>query len=242
VRKGQRVLFHILNASATENIKLALAGHRFLIVGLDGNPVPTPKTVDVLELGTAERIDAIVEMNNPGVWILGTPKDDDRKNGMGIVVEYAGSSGEARWIAPPKSKWDYIIFGGGEPAKKPDHVIPMVFGKMNGGKGGFNRWTINGKAYDDQGEPTKLQKGLRYRLALENRTDDAHPLHLHRNVFELTSIDGKPTSGVMKDVVLIKGFGRIDVDFTADQPGLTLFHCHQELHMSFGFMKLFDVV
>jgi FtsP/CotA-like multicopper oxidase with cupredoxin domain len=242
VRKGQRVLFHILNASATENIKLALAGHRFLIVGLDGNPVPTPKTVDVLELGTAERVDAIVEMNNPGVWILGTPKDDDRKNGMGIVVEYAGSSGEARWIAPPKSKWDYTIFGGGKPAKKPDHVIPMVFGKINGGQGGFNRWTINDKAYDDQGEPTKLQKGLRYRLAFENRTDDAHPLHLHRNVFELISIDGKPTSGVMKDVVLIKGFGRVDVDFTADQPGLTLFHCHQELHMSFGFMKLFDVV
>jgi FtsP/CotA-like multicopper oxidase with cupredoxin domain len=65
---------------------------------------------------------------------------------------------------------------------------------------------------------------------------------LHRNIFELTSVDGKSTSGVMKDVVLIKGFGRINVDFTADQPGLTLFHCHQELHMSYGFMKLFDVV
>lgn len=63
-----------------------------------------------------------------------------------------------------------------------------------------------------------------------------------RNIFELTSVDGKSTSGVMKDVVLIKGFGRINVDFTADQPGLTLFHCHQELHMSYGFMKLFDVV
>jgi FtsP/CotA-like multicopper oxidase with cupredoxin domain len=161
---------------------------------------------------------------------------------MGIVVEYADSSGEAHWIAPPKSEWDYTIFGGGEPSKQPDHVIPMVFGKINGGKGGFNRWTINGKAYDDQGEPTKLQKGLRYRLAFENRTDDAHPLHLHRNVFELTNIDGKPTRGVLKDVVLIKGFGRIEVDFSADQPGLTLFHCHQELHMSFGFMKLFDVV
>jgi FtsP/CotA-like multicopper oxidase with cupredoxin domain len=29
VRQGQRVLFHILNASATENIQLALPGHRF---------------------------------------------------------------------------------------------------------------------------------------------------------------------------------------------------------------------
>ncbi|HEY5029177.1 MAG TPA: multicopper oxidase domain-containing protein [Candidatus Angelobacter sp.] len=25
-------------------------------------------------------------------------------------------------------------------------------------------------------------------------------------------------------------------------PGLTLFHCHQQLHMDFGFMTLFDYV
>jgi FtsP/CotA-like multicopper oxidase with cupredoxin domain len=30
------------------------------------------------------------------------------------------------------------------------------------------------------------------------------------------------------------------VEFTADNPGLTLFHCHQQLHMDFGFMTLFD--
>src|ERR1039457_4446426 len=74
VKEGQRVLFHILNASATENIKLALPGHRFQVVALDGNPVPHPALVDVLELGTAERVDAVVEMRNPGVWILGNRK------------------------------------------------------------------------------------------------------------------------------------------------------------------------
>ncbi len=111
VKEGQRVLFHFLNASATENIKLALPGHRFQVTALDGNPVPRPQFVDVLELGTAERVDAVVEMKNPGVWVLGTPKDDDRKNGMGVVVEYANKSGPPRWIAPPKKAWDYTIFG-----------------------------------------------------------------------------------------------------------------------------------
>ena len=33
-----------------------------------------------------------------------------------------------------------------------------------------------------------------------------------------------------------------EVDFVADNPGLTLFHCHQQLHMDFGFMTLFDYV
>ena len=111
VKQGQRVLFHILNGSATENIKLALPGHRFQVVGMDGNPVPQPAMVDVLELGTAERIDVLVEMNNPGIWIFGTPKDDDRRDGMGIVVEYADKKGAPRWIKPPKQTWDYTIFG-----------------------------------------------------------------------------------------------------------------------------------
>ena len=241
VKQGQRVMFRILNASATENIKLALPGHQFQIAGLDGNPVPKPQFVDVLELGTGERIDAVVEMKNPGVWILGTPMDDDRKNGMGIVVEYAGKAGAPRWIPPPKKAWDYTLFGEDRESPKPDEIIPMVFGKINGGAGGFNRWTINGKGYDEKDAPRALQKGRRYRLVFDNRTDDAHPVHLHRNLFELTNVYGKRTAGVMKDVVLVKGFHKLEVDFTPEQTGLTLFHCHQQLHMDYGFKTLFNV-
>jgi FtsP/CotA-like multicopper oxidase with cupredoxin domain len=242
VKQGQRVLFHILNGSATENIQLALPGHRFQVVGMDGNPVPHPQMVDVLELGAAERIDAVVEMNRPGVWILGTPKDDDRRDGMGIVIEYANQSGAPRWIKPPKQTWDYTIFGETRTAPAPDETIPLVIGKMNGGEGGFNQWTLNGKSYDPKDPPRELKKGRRYRLVFDNHTDDAHPVHLHRNSFELTNVHGKATSGVMKDVVLVKGFRKIEVDVTPTQEGLTLFHCHQQLHMDYGFKLLFNVV
>jgi FtsP/CotA-like multicopper oxidase with cupredoxin domain len=241
VKENQRVLFHILNASATENIQLALPGHRFQVTGLDGNPVPRPALVDVLELGTAERIDAVVEMKNPGVWILGTPKNDDRMNGMGIVIEYAGKTGAPRWIAPAKKPWDYTLFGDPRGVATFEEAIPLVFGKVNGGTGGFNRWTINGKSYDDNAEPRPLRKGRRYRLVFDNQTDDAHPVHLHRNSFELTNINGKVTGGILKDVVLVKGFRRVEADFTPAMQGLTLFHCHQQFHMDYGFKLLFDV-
>jgi hypothetical protein len=79
VREGKRVLFRLLSASPTENITLALAGHRFTIVALDGNPAPTQRSVDTVFLAPAERADVIVEMNRPGVWVLGGVKDDDRK-------------------------------------------------------------------------------------------------------------------------------------------------------------------
>ena len=110
VKQGERVLFHILNGSATEIRSLALPGHSFRVVALDGNPVPNPATVPVLWLGTAERISAIVEMNHPGVWILGDSFDDDRQHGMGIVVEYAGRTGKPHWIAPPQFRWNYTRF------------------------------------------------------------------------------------------------------------------------------------
>jgi FtsP/CotA-like multicopper oxidase with cupredoxin domain len=30
----------------------------------------------------------------------------------------------------------------------------------------------------------------------------------------------------------------VEVDFVADNPGLTLLHCHMKKHMDFGFMNL----
>ena len=65
VKAGERVLFQIVNGSATEIRSLALPGHNFEVIALDGNPVPTPTQVPVLWLGAAERISAIVEMNYP---------------------------------------------------------------------------------------------------------------------------------------------------------------------------------
>ncbi len=107
VKQGERLLFHVLNGSATEIRSLALPGHSFHVVALDGNPVPNPATVPVLWLGTAERVSAIVEMKHPGVWIMGDLADDDREHGMGIVVEYAGAKGKAEWIAAPSYRWNY---------------------------------------------------------------------------------------------------------------------------------------
>ena len=241
VKRGQRVMFRILNASATENIQLALPGHQFEIVALDGNPVPTARKVSTLAMGVAERIDAVVEMNNPGVWILGTPHDDDRRDGMGIVVEYAGARGAPRWIAPPSVAWDYTQFGATRAAATPHATIPLTFGKINGGKHGFNRWPINGQLFEHS-TPIEIRQGKRYRLVFRNQADDPHPVHLHRHLFELVSVNGKQTSGVMKDTIVVPGYGVVEVDFVADNPGATLFHCHQTLHMDYGFMRLFEYV
>jgi FtsP/CotA-like multicopper oxidase with cupredoxin domain len=247
VKRGERVLFQVLNGSATEIRSLALSGHSFSVIAMDGNTLPKPVRVPVLWLGTAERISAIVEMDHPGVWIMGDLADGDRHHGMGIVVEYAGYKGKPQWIAPHPFKWNYAHFGNsGVEVGQPDEVFDMLFEKRNAALDGFNQWTINGVAYPlEQMMATPmfhLHEGRRYRIRMRNASDDIHPIHLHRHSFELTRIAGQPSSGVMKDVVMVGGYQEVEIDFVADNPGITLFHCHQQLHMDFGFMSLFDYV
>ncbi|MGH7668026.1 MAG: multicopper oxidase family protein [Gemmatimonadaceae bacterium] len=245
VRAGERVLFHILNASATDPHWIALPGHRFIVTALDGNPVPTAAAVDTLRLGPGERIDAVVTMNEPGAWILGECQDHIRNAGMGVVVEYAGRSGPPRWITPAALAWDYGWVEAHGPATAgtggPAEPIPMVIQSTFHGHVDFEHWAINGDEFP-HGRPIPLREGTRYRLTFDNRSNDDHPLHLHRHRFELRRFGARSTAGVIKDVVIVPAFTSVDVEFNADNPGSTLFHCHNQSHMDFGFMKLLSYV
>jgi FtsP/CotA-like multicopper oxidase with cupredoxin domain len=238
VRQGERVLFRLLNASASMGISLALPGHRFTVLALDGNPVPQRTTVDVLRLDVAERADVIVEMNNPGVWVFGATDDDDRDMGMGVVVEYANRSGPPVWQKPASTDWDYTVFGRPGPAAAADETINLLFEKIPGGRGKYNRWTINGKSWPETNPLFTVQQGRRYRLVMENRSGDTHPVHLHRHSFELVRIGDTPTAGVIKDTISLKRFSKAEIVFTADDPGPTFFHCHHQDHMDEGFAGL----
>jgi len=245
VKENQRVLFRILNASATMHRRIGLSGHQFQVIAMDGNPIPVQKKTDALELGPAERIDALVEMNHPGVWVLGDANDHDREHGMGIVIEYSGQTGAPRWIAP-SDQWNYTSFGnaaGSDPATSADapERLPLVIEKKFAGSHWMDKWTINGKEFPKT-DPLRVRANGRYRLVFDNRSDEAHPLHLHRHSFELTKVDGKATSGVLKDVVVVSAKSQVEADFVANNPGLTLFHCHQQMHMDYGFMNLMEYV
>lgn len=244
VREGRRVLMHILNASATLLHNLALPGHRFLVTALDGNPVPSPAAVETLRLGPAERIDAVVEMSRPGVWILGETDPALRRSGMGIVVEYANRTGEPQWRDPARLDFEYGLFAAaGTTGNSHENEIPLplVFRPKFEGYGDFDHWTINGLSWPKTKE-VSLREGQRYRLILDNQSTDIHPVHLHRHSFELATLNRQSSSGIVKDVVLLPAKSKTDVVFTANNPGRTLFHCHQQDHMDSGFMMLFDYV
>jgi FtsP/CotA-like multicopper oxidase with cupredoxin domain len=246
VKEGQRIVLQIVNTSATEPHWLALSGHRLRVIALDGNPVPSPQVVEMLHLSPAERVSVEVEMNNPGVWVLGEVRKHVMATGMGIVFEYAGRSGKPVWNQPQTLEWDYLRFAakempssaGKSSAELRESVIPLTFESKFEGHGAMDRWMINGRSFP-QTEIVKLGFGQRYRLLFKNKSMDDHPVHLHRHTFELRRLADKETRGIMKDTVLVKAGTEAEVVFTANQRGLTLFHCHQQDHMDMGFMMLF---
>ena len=116
VKTGERVCFQILNSSPTEVHWIALAGHEFKVIALDGNQVAQPQLVPMLRLAPAERVTALVEMNHPGVWVMGEVRKHIMAAGMGITVEYAGSGGKPQWEQPGELAWDYLRFAAATPA------------------------------------------------------------------------------------------------------------------------------
>jgi FtsP/CotA-like multicopper oxidase with cupredoxin domain len=253
VKPAERVMMHILNSSPTEVHWIALAGHTFQVVALDGNPIlPSAsqlRTVKMLRLAPAERVSAIVEMNAPGVWILGEVRRHAQAAGMGIVLEYANATGAPRWNQPPNLVWDYAQFAELAPLAIDTRIepvvddavteIPLTFDSKFEGHGNTEIWRINGKSYPNTESPV-LETGKRYRIVMKNLSSDDHPIHLHRHTFEVTRAgDGPNMRGLFKDVVLIPARSRSEIEFIANHPGNTLFHCHQQDHMDRGFMMVF---
>jgi FtsP/CotA-like multicopper oxidase with cupredoxin domain len=183
-------------------------------------------------------------MDHPGTWVMGEVRKHIMAAGMGIVVEYSGSSAKPQWAQPDQLIWDYLPFAAADPSppQQPDAAvtIPLVIESKFAGHGAMDRWTINGKSYPEIASPM-LTAGQRYRLALINRSTNDHPVHLHRHTFELRRLSGRPeVHGILKDTILLDAGTQVDVEFTANDPGPTLFHCHQQNHMDAGFMMLFQ--
>ena len=177
VKTGERVLFHLLNASATDDIRLALPGHDFNVIALDGNPVPNPASSAGSRLAPAERIDAIVEMKQPGVWVFGSTEDSMREMGMGVVIEYAGQRGSpsgpslrrAPGITPSLARTRRhlnLTSASTSPSKKSPAVTEgLIAGRSTASPGRMS-------------DPLVVKAGRRYRIVMENKSGDDHPIHL----------------------------------------------------------------
>lgn len=70
VKRGQRVLIRLINASGVSEHAMHLHGYSFKVVAIDGNPVANPQLQNTITMLPGETADISFIANNPGKWMF----------------------------------------------------------------------------------------------------------------------------------------------------------------------------
>ena len=128
-----------------------------------------------------------------------------------------------------------------EPAdyQAPDREYTMVLGeRVDAGV-----YPINGSVYPDPDVLT-VSEGDRVRVRMIHAgSAEIHPMHLHGHQFEVVAVDGNPVPEGARQLRNTQPMmpGEIyDIEFTADNPGTWVFHCHHLGHAAGGMIAVVD--
>ncbi len=229
-KAGQRVRLRVINAGSDTAFRLAIGGHQLTVSHSDGFPV-VPAVGDAVLLGMGERFDALVTLQ-AGVFPLVALAEG--KEGAALAVIATGAGGTpAPDVRPAELQRRILVLSqlnaasaAALPQASPDRTIKLTLA----GDMGRYRWTINGKT-SDQGVLLPVRQGERVRLNFENRSMMFHPMHLHGHSF---SVRGEGGPGPRKDTVIVPPMEQVTVDFTANNPGQWMLHCHNVYHQEAG--------
>ena len=141
----------------------------------------------------------------------------------------------------PADELDLLAYGapaalGLDPAAADRHFDYRI-GKRPGfldGRPGM-WWTVNGKLFPDV-PMYMVSEGDVVVFDIENRSDDAHPMHLHGHHAVVVSRDGVPATGSpwWVDSLEVRPGESFRIAFVADNPGVWMDHCHNLPHAAEG--------
>jgi FtsP/CotA-like multicopper oxidase with cupredoxin domain len=249
VTRGERVRLRLINAASATPFRVGLTGHTFTVTHADGQPV-TPIDVSTLVIGMGERYDVIVSATNPGTWpLLVSPSGGAATVSVGMLV-YTGYERNVAptFVWPPELRagrtlryQDLRAASLAEPPRPASLIIPAVLSGGMGGMGmggGTTSWTINGQIYPNA-DPFIVREGARVQIVMTNRSMMPHPMHLHGHTGMLR-VPGTSGQEFAKDTVLLNPMDTATLEFTADNPGRWLFHCHNLYHMELGMARVVE--
>jgi FtsP/CotA-like multicopper oxidase with cupredoxin domain len=244
VRRGERLRFRIINASAEHTHVVRLAGHRLAVTHTDGNPLAAPVQVDALPIAPSERYDVIVTTDRPGAWSLSCLQPGHAAAGERMAVRYEGHE-RAEPVLPGTDLaglrlWEYGLGRARRLLPAPSGTTRTFTLTLSGGMMRTDdAWTINGAVYP-QTEPLHLTRGDLARIVFRNMSPEAHPMHLHGQSFRVLALNGvRYAEPIVKDVVDVEAhMGSAVIEFTAHNPGDWFLHCHKPMHMDGGMIVL----
>jgi FtsP/CotA-like multicopper oxidase with cupredoxin domain len=226
----------LINGASATQFWIDLGALTGTVIAADGQPV-RPARGSRFPLAMAQRLDVLIDLPDNGAYPILAQVEGKRAR-TGIILAASGSfvsrvAAEASEDAPPVDlslERSLEAFAPLAP-RAPDVTHRVILA----GSMAPYRWSLNGDYWPDV-NPLMIAKGQRVAIELVNRTMMAHPIHLHGHAFQVTSLNGTPLAGAVRDTVLVPPMGSVSIAFDADNPGRWALHCHNLYHMTTGMM------
>jgi suppressor of ftsI len=241
IKSGETQLWHFTNQSVKMYFRLRLRGHRFHIIGQDGDTALRETLSDEIVVLPAGRLDVLVVGGAPGDYALteqhtltgAGPKPETIRTLARLTV-----STQTEQPVPPLARF---------PDKKdlnkikPDAYRLVVF-SQNAMEG---KYYINGKQFDAARIDTRVPLGSIEEWTIRNASDDLHVFHIHQLSFQVTEINGEPQrfNGYI-DTVDVPARGEVTLRLPFTDPviiGTFMYHCHVLEHEDKGMMAHIEV-
>ncbi|MGW0807782.1 multicopper oxidase domain-containing protein [Nonomuraea sp. NPDC002799] len=238
IEAGEPVLLRLINSSQ-EPHRLHLGGTPFTVTAIDGNRVqgatPLARGTDLL-LAAGGRFDVVFAMP-PGTVSLSIDAGE-----IPSAAALAFSPGGTEPAAPAATGplFDPLTYGTATPVSDEtyDRTFDLTLDDGFGfalGSFAYVSSSINGRLYPAV-PMLMVTEGDRVRMRIVNRSLIDHPMHLHGHRVRVLSRNGVPAAGSAwwTDTLNVAPGEIFEIDFTADNPGLWMDHCHNFKHGAQG--------
>jgi FtsP/CotA-like multicopper oxidase with cupredoxin domain len=206
-----------------------------MITHADGIAI-RPVTVEHLLIGMAECYDAVVSLPASGSYTLHAVAQDG--SGQEVGVLYTPDVLPAPNLAMPAlggRALSYADLRAVAPTTLPDGPTRSFRLTLQGDMLRYI-WTIDGQAYP-KADPLLIRQGDRVEVEMKNETMMWHPMHLHGHFFRV--LQGAGELCPLKHTVNVAPRETVKFEFTADNPGQWIFHCHNLYHLEAGMARVF---
>ena len=235
-RPGERIRLRIINAAASTYFRLRLDGHPLTITHADGLAVE-PVTVDHLQMGMAEIYDAVVTLSGSGSYTLHAAAIDG--SGQAIGVLHTPDAAAKANLAMPTFEGRALSYGDlravAPTTLPPGPARPFTLA-LQGNMAKYV-WMINGQVYP-KSDPLLIRQGDLVQIELRNESLMWHPMHFHGHFFRV--LQGAGERAPLKHTVNVAPRETVRIEFSADNPGRWIFHCHNLYHFEAGMARVFE--
>ena len=244
--------WRIVNACTSRFLRLALDGHRFEVIGIDGHAYLEPAAAETISLAPGNRADALVRFEVPGAVTLRTLDVDRLGAGMmpgmsqpSRAVDLAAVSVDGREAGVARRPWRRASAPVDLRAAAVDarRELSLTMGMGMGMGGGGMTFGFDGRSFDPDRVDQAIRLGTVEEWTIRNDTPMDHPFHLHVWPMQVVSGPDSDPAGPpqWRNVVVVPASASVTVRIPVTRiGGRTVYHCHILDHEDNGMMGVVE--